>query len=66
MTEGGVDVALPALKDEIAQRDKFDSSRPVSPLVPADDAVLLDTSEKTPHEAIEEVLALVRARTQAP
>ena len=64
MTEGGVDVSLPTLKDEIARRDEFDSSRPVSPLVPAPDAVALDTSHKTPRQVIEEVLALVRARTQ--
>jgi len=60
MEESGEPVSLPALKEEIARRDAHDSSRPVSPLIPAPDAVRLDTSNRTPHQAIEEVLALVR------
>jgi CMP/dCMP kinase len=64
MTEGGVDVSLTMLKDDLARRDKFDSSRPVSPLVAAPDAVAVDTSDKTAHQVIDEVLALVRARTE--
>jgi CMP/dCMP kinase len=64
MTEGGVDVSLPKLKEDLARRDEFDSSRAISPLVPAPDAVALDTSDKTPRQVIDEVLALVRARTE--
>jgi cytidylate kinase len=64
MTEGGVDVSLPNLKEEIARRDSLDSSREVSPLVAAADAVPVDTSDKTPHQVVEEVLALVRARQE--
>ena len=64
MEESGEPVSLPALTEEIARRDALDSSRPVSPLVPAPDAVLLDTSHHTPHQAIDEVLALVRARRE--
>ncbi|HLW17276.1 MAG TPA: (d)CMP kinase [Actinomycetota bacterium] len=61
MEESGEPVSLPALKEEIARRDAHDSSRPVSPLIPAADAVKIDTSNHTPHQAIEEVLTLVRA-----
>lgn len=64
LEETGEPVSLPALKEEIARRDALDSSRPVSPLVPAEDAVRLDTSNHTPHQAIDEVLALVRARRE--
>jgi len=64
MTEGGVDVSLTTLKDDLARRDQVDSSRPVSPLVAAPDAVALDTSDKSPRQVIDEVLALVRARTE--
>jgi cytidylate kinase len=64
MTQGGAAVSLPNLQKEIARRDAFDSSRLVSPLIPAPDAVLLDTSDKSPREVIEEVLSLVRSRLQ--
>ena len=64
MTQGGVDVSLPTLKKEIARRDALDSNRAVSPLVPAADAIPVDTSNKTPHQVVEEVLALVRARQE--
>jgi cytidylate kinase len=62
MSEGGVAVSLPNLKREIARRDALDSNRAASPLVPAVDAVPVDTSNKTPHQVVEEVLELVRAR----
>jgi cytidylate kinase len=40
----GVDVNLRALLLEIQARDERDSKRPVAPLVPAEDAILIDTS----------------------
>jgi len=64
MTEGGTAVSLPTLTEEIARRDAYDSNRAVSPLVPAPDAILIDTSNKSPRAVIDEVLALVRARLE--
>ena len=64
MAEGGQDVSLPSLTEEIARRDAHDSSRPVSPLVPAPDAVQLDTSNQTPREVVDKVIALVRERRE--
>jgi CMP/dCMP kinase len=40
----GVDVNLRALLLDIQARDERDSKRPVAPLVPAKDAILIDTS----------------------
>lgn len=40
----GVDVNLRALLLDIQARDERDSKRPVAPLVPAEDAILIDTS----------------------
>ena len=53
---------------DIRSRDARDSGRDVAPLKPATDAVLLDTSELTPDQAIAEALRLAdqwlaRART---
>ncbi len=50
---------------EIIARDKQDSERPVAPLKPADDAVIVDTTGKTLDEVVAEVLALVRAAAPA-
>lgn len=65
LEENGEPVSLPALQEEIARRDALDSSRAVSPLVPAPDAVQLDTSNHTPHQVVDEVLALVRERRES-
>lgn len=43
-------------RDEIALRDQADSSRPVSPLVAADDAYVIDTSHLTVEQVVSEVL----------
>ena len=45
--------------DEIAVRDRVDSSRPVSPLVIAKDARVIDTSHLTIHEVINEIIGLL-------
>ncbi len=45
MRDRGEDVTLEAIEDDLRKRDERDRSRAASPLVAADDAVLLDTSE---------------------
>ena len=51
--------------DEVAQdlreRDARDSARATAPLKPAEDAVLLDTSEMTIEEATARAIAIVTA-----
>ena len=46
------------IKEKIAARDHFDSNRKHSPLKPADDAFIIDTSDLT----IEQVVALITKR----
>jgi 3-phosphoshikimate 1-carboxyvinyltransferase len=41
----------------VARRDRIDSTRTASPLQKAPDAVLLDTTGRTPHDVVEEVLS---------
>ena len=45
-----------AVAADMARRDQSDSSRAASPLKPADDAVVLDTSDLDVDEVVEEVL----------
>jgi cytidylate kinase len=42
---------------DVARRDRIDSTRTASPLEKADDAHLLDTTGRTPHHVVEEVLS---------
>ena len=50
-----------AVRASIAARDALDSTRPASPLVVADGAVVLDSTGRSPADVLEEALGLVRA-----
>jgi cytidylate kinase len=54
--------SLQKTKREIARRDALDSTRPVSPLVPATDAVVLDSTGKRPSRVIAEIVELAKVR----
>jgi CMP/dCMP kinase len=56
--ELGVDVATVLAEQTI--RDERDRTRAHSPLMPADGAVVIDTTEMTLHEVVEEIAGLVR------
>jgi cytidylate kinase len=55
----GVKVNLQEIKRELIERDKIDSSRDVAPLKPANDAYIVDNSDMTIHEQVEEVLKII-------
>jgi CMP/dCMP kinase len=59
-------VSLAALSLEIAERDRRDSTRSVAPLVPAADAIVLDSTAMTALEVVDEILAFGRARSLWP
>jgi cytidylate kinase len=50
---------------DVRRRDHLDSTREVSPLRAAADAVIVDTSDMTQHEVIAHLLALVKERSGA-
>lgn len=50
---------------DVRRRDHLDSTRAVSPLRAADDAVIVDTSAMTEPEVIDHLLKLVRQRSEA-
>ncbi|MEI4613877.1 (d)CMP kinase [Bacillus cereus] len=55
----GFDSNLEQLKEEIAQRDKLDSEREVSPLKKADDALELDTTSLSIEEVVRKIMSIV-------
>lgn len=58
----GIDAILPDLLRDLKERDQRDSQRPVSPLKPAEDAVVIDSTDLTLDEVISRVLNLARQR----
>lgn len=53
----GMDVKLSRLLEEIKARDERDAGRSVSPLRPAEDAVIIDTTDLDIHQALARVKA---------
>jgi cytidylate kinase len=62
LKEKGVAATLAALSLEIAERDRRDITRSVSPLVASADAVLLDTTGMSIDAVVERLLGAVRGR----
>jgi cytidylate kinase len=58
----GFDVSIARLLEAIQARDARDSSRSASPLRPADDAIMIDTSSLSIEEVNAQVLDLVKQR----
>ncbi len=57
LQEKGFSVNFERLLSEIKERDERDRSRPVAPLVPAPDALVLDSTRMTIDEVIAQALA---------
>lgn len=55
----GRNVDFDAVLADVKRRDEADSSRKTSPLRPADDAEIVDTSEMTPDEVLAALTAVV-------
>lgn len=62
LIEKGLSANLPSLVADIAERDQRDANRPVAPLRPADDAIVIDTSDLAIEATLEQVRSLVRGR----
>ncbi|HEY4440063.1 MAG TPA: (d)CMP kinase, partial [Candidatus Elarobacter sp.] len=54
--ERGLDVPLDEVRAQIEQRDRLDSTRAVSPLVAASDAVTIDSTDLRPDEVVARML----------
>ncbi len=62
LKEQGNNVSIAALSKTIKERDERDQNRTVAPLVPADDAVEVDTTALGIREVVEKVIILVREK----
>ena len=65
MRERGAGVTLLEIQDDLRRRDERDRSRAVAPLVPAEDAMVIDTSALDRDEAIPAAIEAVKQATGA-
>jgi CMP/dCMP kinase len=61
----GADPKLETVEREMRERDARDTARAAAPLKPADDAVVIDTSDMDAETAFRTALAIVRSRLDA-
>jgi CMP/dCMP kinase len=54
----GSDSDYEAILADVIRRDEIDSNRTHSPMKPAEDAVMIDTTGRTPEQILAEILAL--------
>ena len=59
LSEKGIDCDIDTIKDQISQRDFADKTRNINPLIMAEDAIKIDTSEMTIEQVVEIIEALV-------
>lgn len=52
----GIDAILPDLLRDLKERDRRDSERAISPLKPAEDAIVIDTTDLTIDQVVKQVL----------
>lgn len=65
LEQAGVDVDAHRLAQEIEERDRLDRSRAVSPLAPAPDAHIIDSSTIDAEGVVDEICAIVTAATSS-
>lgn len=62
LTQAGREAVFELVLKEIEERDARDRNRPVAPLKPAEDAVLIDSTHLNIDEVLEKALELVRSK----
>ncbi|MCI8454531.1 MAG: (d)CMP kinase [Lachnospiraceae bacterium] len=62
LAEKGISCVLEEIEKDIADRDCRDMHREHSPLVQAEDAVLIDSSDLTLKEVVEQIEAMIREK----
>ena len=62
LKDKGIDANLPRLVSELEERDARDSTRSASPLLAAEDAVIIDTTHLGIEQVYGEVMRLVKQR----
>ena len=59
LVKNNKDLNLKNILDDLSKRDNLDKNREFSPMVPAKDAFLLDTSSLTVEEALNKIIVII-------
>lgn len=62
LQDKGFDVNIERLLAEVIERDERDMNRPVAPLIPAEDALVIDTTTRGIDEVVELALAHIKQK----
>jgi len=62
LKEKGEVVSYEEVLEQVKERDERDSKREVAPLKPAEDAVVIDTTNLTPNEVVDRIMKIVAKR----
>jgi cytidylate kinase len=60
--QSGHRTTLERTADEITRRDQLDTGRAVSPLMPAHDAIIIDSTYLTAEQVVDQIMSLLRER----
>lgn len=60
LEKGEMEISFDQIKKEIINRDRIDSTRKNSPLIQSEDSYLLDTTNKTIDECVNEIISIVK------
>lgn len=63
-SEKGENISLEELKSEIEERDRMDREREHSPLMPAKDAIHIDTTSMSIEEVIQKIISIYEEKKQ--
>ena len=62
LKDQGISANLPSLIQKLLLRDKVDTDRSISPLMPAKDAIIIDTSELSAEEVFYKTINIINKR----
>ena len=60
--KSGIDISKSQVIKELRERDNIDSTREMSPLRKADDAIEIDSTDMTPEQVVQKILSIIGDR----
>ncbi|GAB4410015.1 MAG: (d)CMP kinase [Thermodesulfovibrionales bacterium] len=61
LREKGIDITMDEALRDVVERDRRDQGRSVAPLVKAKDAIIIDTTDKSVEQVLENILEFIRS-----
>jgi cytidylate kinase len=62
LKEKGINMSIEDVEQSIEDRDKCDINREIGPLMPADDAVIVDTTDLSIEQMVEKLVGIVKEK----